>query len=220
MSQLSFQFQDKSGHYPEEEFILLPENLAAVNFLKKFFAQDNFSKAQFPSVIIRGEAASGKSHLLHKFSQEFAVEFLDKEKISGANLSTFFAPNHFYVLENIHKIESEELILHVINSASEASSFLVLTSLPQTQFALKDLSSRLKNISSAEIKNPSLESVKQLLAKGLSRTQIKLSGKAIEFVSNNINRSYEAIEMAVKKIEFYCQENGQNVSVKALGEMF
>jgi chromosomal replication initiation ATPase DnaA len=66
-----------------------------MNFLKKFFAQEDFSQSRFPSMILKAEKASGKTHLLHIFAKKFDAEFLNKEKISDVNPASFFIANKF-----------------------------------------------------------------------------------------------------------------------------
>lgn len=216
--QLSFNFSGGRGnnYYAAAEFLLFEENFAAVSFLKKFFKQGEFFKAQFPSLIIKGESFCGKTHLLHFFAANFEVEFLTEEKISNFNLASLFSPNRFYILENIDQIKEEELVLHTINSAFEAGSFLIITLPPQTNFKIKDLSSRLKNIFAVEIKNPQLETLKQLLRSGFARQQIRFANSTIDFIANNIDRTYSAAFAAVKLIGFHFSESGKKPDRKQL----
>lgn len=181
--------------------MLLTENSAAFNFCEKFFAQKDFVTSQFQSLILKGAEASGKTHLLNIFAKKTAAEFLDKDKISGVNPANFFTANRFYILENFEEIKDPELLLSLINSAVEAQAFLVLSTQEIPQFKLKDLASRLKNIHATEIKNPSHESLKLLLANQLSRRQIKLTRAVLDFISDNIERSFVAVLSAVKLAE-------------------
>ncbi len=218
MAQLSFPFQNsaKTNQFREEDFLNLVENSAAVNFLKKFFSQNN----AIPSLILKGEKAAGKTHLLHIFAQKSGAEFLDKEKISRVNLSSFFTEKKFYILENINEIKDEELFLRLINSAAESGAFLVLSANSSLNFKLKDLTSRLKNIFAVEIKNPGYESVKLLLTHSFSRRQVKLSQVVINYLSDNIERSYEAIFAAVKLVELRAQESGKSVTLGDVRKLF
>jgi chromosomal replication initiation ATPase DnaA len=220
--QLSFPFQisTKASFYKETDFLLFEENQAAINFLKKFFVQGDFSRSQFPSIIIRGGKCSGKTHLLHIFAKKYPLEFLLNAEISDLNPASFFQANKFYVLENIDEIADEELVLRLINSAFEAKAFLIVTMRYQVQFKLKDLMSRLKNIFAVEIKNPSYETIKQLLSNGFARKQIRLPSKIINFIADNIERSYEAVFNAEKIVEFHCQESGKNLTMKQVKELF
>jgi chromosomal replication initiation ATPase DnaA len=197
LSQLSFSFQNEEK-YLEEEFVLLDENLAARNFLQKFFAQKDFNSSELQSLILKGERASGKTHLISIFVRKFGGEFLNLTKISSLNLASFFVQNRFYIFENFNEIEDEELLLHLINSAREAGSFLLLSASKKSDFKLKDLVSRLRNIVEVEIKNPQIESLEQLLINRLSRRQIRPAQKLIKSVLVEIKREYLAVDEAVK----------------------
>ncbi len=209
---LPFQTSTKSELFKEEDFLPLTENSAAINFLKKFFEQKDFATSQFQSLVLKGAKSSGKTHLLHIFAKKFGAEFLDQERINSVNPANFFAANKFYILENVAEIKDEELVLRLINSAVEAKAFLILSSRNVPQFSLKDLASRLRNIFSVEIKNPSQESIKLLLAGNCSRKQIKLSRQAIDFLSDNIERSFEAVLLAGKMVEDLAQNGDVKLS--------
>lgn len=216
MAQLSFSFENYFNKNPfnEEDFILLPENSTAVEFLNKFFAQKDYINSPIQSLILKGDGSSGKTHLLHVFAKKFNAEIINRKNISLVNPANFFSKNHFYIFDDVDEVSDEELILHLINSALEAKAFLILSGKNNWQFTLRDLNSRLKNIIDIAIENPSLDSIKQLLANGFSRRQIKLSNQIIDFIADNIDRSYEATLIAIKKIEFYCCESGKDLSMK------
>lgn len=217
MSQLFLPFPNNiiGNLYSEEDFLLLTENSAAFSFLQKFFNQKTFSQSQFNSLILKSTPAAGKTHLMHIFARKFGADFLNKDEIVDLNPSRFFSANRFYILEDISETR-EELVLHLINSAFEAKAFLVLTSELYWQFQLRDLVSRLKNIFSVEIKNPGPDSIKQLLANGLSRRQIKVSSRVINFIAKNIDRTYQSCFYAVKLVELHCQESGRNIDLKKI----
>jgi chromosomal replication initiation ATPase DnaA len=221
MSQFSFDFfSTKQSEFKQEDFLLLPENAEAVNYVKKMLAQENYSNATLPTLIIKGEKCSGKTHLLHAISSNLhsnseihdgnaelelggprETEFLNEEKITSVNLLNFLQPNHFYFLENIDEIKNEELLLSLINSAAESQAFLILTTRTQPNFQIKDLMSRLKNMAQKEIKEPSTESVKQLVTNQLARKQIKSSASLINQICNKVGGNYAKIVDAIKLIE-------------------
>lgn len=218
MQQLSLDLPIKENFDPylEEDFVLLDENSAAVNFLSKFFSQKKFSQAQFPSLLLRGPAQSGKTHILNIFAKKFQAEFLQIAEISDQNLSSFFSENKFYILENINEIADEKLLFHLVNAASESKAFLILSSQNKAQFELKDLSSRIKNIFALEIKNPSQEAIKMLLINAFSRKQLKVSKVVIDFIASHSERTFEAVVVSVKLVEFYTAEVGKNITIKEM----
>ncbi len=218
MQQLSLDLpiKENSDPYLEEDFVLLDENSAAVNFLSKFFAQKKFSQAQFPSLLLRGPAQSGKTHILNIFAKKFQAKFLQIAEISDQNLSSFFSENKFYILENINEITDEKLLFHLVNAAAESKAFLILSSQNKAQFELKDLSSRIKNIFALEIKNPSQEAIKMLLINAFSRKQLKVSRGVIDFIASHSERTFEAVVVSVKLVEFYTAEVGKNITIKEM----
>jgi chromosomal replication initiation ATPase DnaA len=182
------------------------------------FEQKNYAEATLTALIIKGERCSGKTHLLHAMNPGTRIpscamtatvaqlglrvpgEFLTEDEITNINLLNFLQPNHFYFFENIEEVKSEELLLNLINSAAENKAFLILTSRIWPNFQLKDLTSRLKNMTQKEIKEPSQESVKQLVVNQLARRQIKASTAEIGRICNN-TKSYAQIVDAVKMAE-------------------
>jgi chromosomal replication initiation ATPase DnaA len=221
LKQLSFNLQttENINPYDAENFVELEENHAAINFLQKFFTQTNFSQSQFKSLILKGSTSSGKTHLSHIFAKKSLAEFLQISEISRQNLTSLFAANHFYILEDINKIQNEELLLHLINSASEAKAFLLLTSQNKNEFHLKDLTSRIKNIFSLKIKDPSSKTIEILLVNAFSRRQIKVSSRIINFISSNIARDYQAIFDTVNLIELSCGENKRKLTLRVVKEI-
>lgn len=213
LPQLSFSFQNSAKFLPQD-FLLLGENAKAHKILSAFFAR----KTDAPSLILKGPQACGKTHLLHLFAEENQIEFLLEEEVAAGNLSKFFAENNFYVLEDFDLFEDEELLLRLINCASEAKAFLLLTAKNLPKVKIKDLASRLKNIVCAEIAEPSLDSMKQLLVSGLARRQIKLSNEALDFILLKIERSYAAIFAALKLIENAAAH--EKLSAKKIREIF
>ncbi len=208
-TQLIFDFlatPTANNKFCADNFLLAEENKAARTFLEKFFQQTS----PLPSAILKGERASGKSHLLHIFAKKFSATFLQQENFDNAN---FFHEKEFYILENINEITNEETLLHIINSAAEAKAFLILSATDITCFSLKDLVSRLKNIFTVEIKKPSTEFIKLLLAQGLAQRQLKISDEVIEFLSIRLRPSYSTLQDSLKMIEFSCHENKKSFTL-------
>lgn len=208
-TQLIFDFSTKQDHGSliTKDFVFCAENKNAVDFLQKFFDQKSFAKNTIPSLIIKGEKGCGKTHLLYFFSQKFHTIFLQKDDLLNINSPTFFVENSFYILENIDEIKNEETLLHIINSAAEAHAFLILSATNLDDFILQDLVSRIKNIFTVEIKNPSKDLIRLLLSQGLSEKQLKVDEDVIEFLSNRLSPSYKTIGDALKMIEICCHEN-------------
>ncbi len=208
---LSFATQNKEK-FTEKNFIITPENSSAYKFLEKFFNQDNYDSVQFPRIIVKGEEYSGKTHLLNIFASKYNAEFINKEILKDNNPLNIFTNNKFFIIDDDSQIDEEERILSLINSASEAKVFLILVDKNHRKFNLKDLNSRLKNIFSTEILNPSVETMRILISNKLSQYQIKVSADLLDIIISNSPRSYLAIELISKKINFLWMENGEKIT--------
>lgn len=212
--QLFFEFYEQlqDGRFGKNEFIIQPENETAQQKLKQFFVQKNFADSLMQSLILLGPKASGKTHLLHKFAQEFDVEILSLNEINHFNLMNFLTPNIFYIFDNCDQL-NEEQILYLINIANEKKSFLLLAIDSAKNFSLPDLNSRLANMPNIKILLPSLDSLRQILIKNLSSKQIFLSDELVDFFCKNTHRTYEAFNNLAKKIEFFCKERGEKLTM-------
>ncbi len=212
MSQLFFDFfAEVKSEARESDFIISQENELVYSALRNFCSQKDFSSSNLQSVVIQGAKSSGKTELLRKILTEFSAEFLQKDDLVAVNLLQLFSANHFYILEDIDCIDDDNLLLHVINSAAEAKAFLILSTTSLQEFSLKDLVSRLKNITILTIKNPESDLMKMLMVKELAKLQITLKGEFIDNIVKNITRNYQAIFMAVKFLEMELASVGKGV---------
>lgn len=213
---LNFQSNQNKNIYNQEEFLLFPENSKAFSFLQEFFTQNNFIKSNYHSLILKGAESCGKTHLAHIFADKFDAIFLQYNEVIDLNLSRLFESNKFYIVENIDEIQDQNFLFHLLNSVAEAKAFLLLTVKTLENFTLKDLNSRLKNIFTVEIKNPSIETMQQLLVSAFARRQMKLSNKIINFIADNIDRKYRAIYDIVKLVEEENTRLGKKITFREI----
>ena len=219
MTQSSFSFPlDQT--YKSEDFLALAENIEAKNLLEKFFSQKDFTKSKFPSLILQGEEASGKTHLLNIFAKKNNAKFLDKAEISGFDLIKLLNKNQFYIFDDADEIVDDELLLRFVNSAAEANAFLIISLKDLSKFRLKDLLSRLKNILVTKIKTLEQSSIKELVINGLARRQIRLSNAMVDFIAHNVSRNYLAIFTMLNRLEELCHQQKGDIALKDLKNLF
>jgi chromosomal replication initiation ATPase DnaA len=210
----------QSQEYREEDFIFLDENSEAEKILTKFFAQNKFDGASLPSLILKGEKSCGKTHLLNIFAKKNAAKILTRDEISRIDLVKFFAKDTFYIFDDADEIGDDEILLRLLNSAFESGAFLIISLKNSANFKLWDLVSRLKNIFVAEIKGLQESSIKQLVASGLSRRQIKLSGVMIDFIATNVARDYSAVFEVLNQVEDLCHKQKGELLLRDLKVLF
>ena len=110
--------------YGREAFWVAPCNAQAVAWI------DRYPNWSVPAVFIYGPAGSGKTHLVHLFTEEV---------IDGRTLTSDFRPpfQKKIAVENVYKLASEEALLHlvrwefIVNSPYNATLF-------SSRFAITD----------------------------------------------------------------------------------
>lgn len=221
MSQLFFDFYDSKNidNFKSEDFLKLPENIDAYNFLDNFFKQNNYLFDAEKSCILRGESGCGKTHLLNIFSQKYQINFISEEQIKSENPLRIFYENGFFVIDNFCQIADEEKLLQYLNCSTESKAFLILVFDKNKIFELKDLESRIKNIASCQIYQASLDSLKQIFINILAKKQIDLSNQIINFIFTNISPNYSSLNQIIKKIDFFCRENDEKLNLNNIKEI-
>jgi chromosomal replication initiation ATPase DnaA len=215
VSQLFFDFYDSKNidNFKIDDFLRLPENIDAYNFLDNFFKQNNYQQDLLKSMILKGESGCGKTHLLNIFAQKYQINFISAEQINFENPLKIFYENGFFIIDNFCQITDEEKLLQYLNCATESKAFLILIFNENKIFELKDLQSRLKNIASCQINQASLDSLKQIFINILTRKQIDLSNQIINFIFGNISPNQSSVNQIVKKIDFFCRENDKKFNL-------
>ncbi len=221
MSQLFFDFYDSKNidNFKSEDFLKLSENIDAYNFLDNFFKQNNFLFDAEKSCILRGESGCGKTHLLNIFSQKYQINFISEEQIKSENPLRIFYENGFFVIDNFCQIADEEKLLQYLNCATESKAFLILVFDKNKIFELKDLESRIKNITSCQIYQASLDSLKQIFINILAKKQIDLSNQIINYIFTNIPLNYSSLNQIIKKIDFFCRENDEKLNLNNIKDI-
>lgn len=221
MSQLFFDFYDSKNidNFKSEDFLKLPENLDACNFLDNFLTQNNYSINAEKSCILRGESGCGKTHLLNIYAHKYHANFIHEEQIKSENPLRIFYENGFFIIDNFCQIEDEEKLLQYLNCATESKAFLILVFDKNKIFELKDLQSRIKNIASSQINQASIDSLKQIFINILAKKQIDLTSQIINFIFTNISPNYYSVNQIIKKIDFFCRENDKKLSLINIKEI-
>jgi chromosomal replication initiation ATPase DnaA len=215
--QLFFDFYDSKNidNFKSADFLKLPENIDACNFLDIFFTQNNIER----SCILKGENGCGKTHLLNIYAQKYHANFISEEQIKSENPLRIFYENGFFIIDNFCQIEDEEKLLQYLNCATESKSFLILIFDKNKIFELKDLQSRIKNIASCQINQASIDSLKQIFINILAKKQIDLSNQIVNFIFTNIVSSYSSLNQIIKKIDFFCRENDKKLNLINIKEI-
>jgi len=95
----------------------------------------------------------------------------------------------------------------VINSLKPIQSFKV---------KLNDLKSRFSSFVNINIDLPTDELIKVIITKNFSDKQVKIDSKLLEYVSKNIDRSYESIFDLVDRLDNLSLSTGKSININLI----
>ena len=214
IEQLIFKFKTKKN-YIKEDYYVTESN-------KQAFETINTWPKWIKRVInVYGPSGSGKSHLTSIFSEKVPCY-----KISSKNLSNEiflkFKLKEALIIEDFDNQTSEELLYSIFNMVEQDNKYMLITSktpISLFNFKLKDLKSRARSSTIIEIKLPSDELIKVILAKNFSDKQIIIDKKLINYIIKTTDRSYEKISQFILNLDSYSLKKGKPISFKIVKEV-
>ena len=212
MNQLFFEFHQQSIYniFYNKNFVITSENADCEQRLAIFLQQKTNYKSNL--LIIKGPTQSGKTHLISHLIEKISIknfEYVDFAMVDEDNIGSFFIKNHFYIVENYHRITNYTLLLHFINMANEVGAFLIFTANGNFNSLLPDLQSRLVSATNCEIAELSPFSAKLILINEMAFEQLKINQFVINFIINKTNINYQKLADIIKFIKYFYQENSR-----------
>ncbi|MDB1135032.1 DnaA ATPase domain-containing protein [Candidatus Anaplasma sp. TIGMIC] len=152
--------------------------------------------------VLYGVTGSGKTHLAHMWQKLRKAHFLTYDTVESTMVA--IKGSNAVVVENIEHIADEAWLLHCYNCAKENGKPLLMTasvSPRQLNFKLKDLESRILSTMSAELANPNEELLRIMLVKLFTDRQMHTDAKTINYILNNVERSFKKLSDIVNLID-------------------
>ncbi len=191
--------------YSEENFIVSECNSCAYGWLKfwPYHGANNFT-------CIVGDRSSGKTHLANIWAnnngamliptKQFAFdEFYDI--VVGSGLGMF-------VIDNIDEIADDIFLFCLYNLVKERNLYVLATASKEPHMwdiKLQDTVSRIATIHIERITNP-CDAIESVVSKMLENNGIEACSNIVRYISNNIERSYEAINRLIIMINKFLPE--------------
>ena len=187
-------------------------------------AIDNYDSWSNNKLIILGPKSSGKTHLLKMWSNQvnakiFNLEDLLKEDISCLLKHDFIAIDNLNNLSDFSqksKVFIEEILFYLLNSKLSQNEFgntILMTSdkpLSREDIFLNDLLSRLMATETVYLKPLDERLINALFVKLFYDRQLRVSPSLINFISLNIERTFEAINDFVEEMDKIALQNKTN----------
>ena len=203
-------------------------------FLKKYYAQDFFVSSNNFSAFklidswpnwpgkwlnIFGDNGSGKTHLSKILEKKInRTELIQAKNIDG-KIVTKLNKIDCLIIDNFDNNIEKELFFTILNQSKQLENYLLinsLTSIKYFNYDLKDLKSRINSFIYIGIDLPTDDLLKVIITKTLSDRQITISPKLINFIINNIERSYEKMFKFLKDIDELSLSTGKSININLI----
>ena len=207
MSQLIFKFPFKTTYF-ENDFYVSTNNFEAYKLIESW--------PDWPDkwINIYGPTGCGKTHLSKILERKIYSLVLNAEKIFP-NVSKFKS----IIIDNLDKNIDEKSFFSLLNFTKQFDiAVLILTKIPLKDFDINlvDLKSRFNSFISFGIDLPTDELLKVIITKSFSDKQITITDKNLNYIVNNIERSYEKVFKFIKDIDDLSLSSGKAININLI----
>ena len=211
MSQLIFKFPFKTT-YKKKDFFVASNNFEAYKLIESW--------PQWPNkwINIIGPSGCGKTHL--------SKILMDKIKLISVNAKDFnesvndsITKFDCIVIENYDNNIEENLLYSSLNHYKQLNKSVLINSVNSVKkfnVNLNDLKSRLHSFLDLYIDFPTDELIRVIVLKSFSDKQIVIDNKSLEFVINNIDRSYGKILKFIRDIDNISLSTGKSININLI----
>ncbi|MAJ85749.1 MAG: hypothetical protein CL687_02100 [Candidatus Pelagibacter sp.] len=211
MSQLIFKFPFKTTYF-EKDFYVSSNNFEAYKLI------ESWPNLPDKWINIFGPKGCGKTHLskiLEKKIDSFVLNDGDIKENIVSQISNF----NSIIIDNLSENFNESSLFSLLNHTRRFEiTVLILTTKPLKKYeiSLKDLSSRLNSFISFGINLPTDDLLKVIITKSFSDKQIIINDKNLNFIVNNIERSYEKVFKFIKDIDDLSLSSGKSININLI----
>ena len=215
MDQLVFKFPFAKKYY-EQDFFVSTNNFSAYKLIESW--------PTWPGkwLNIFGSSGSGKTHLAKILEKK-----IDKIKLIEAkniNNKTIQELNNFdcLIIDSYQNNIDEKLFYSILNQSKQLENYILINStdsLKNIKFSLKDLQSRINSFIYFGIELPTDDLLKVISSKTLSAKQININPKILDFIINNVERSYEKMFKTLKDIDELSLSTGKSININLIKKL-
>ena len=212
--QLIFNFPFKKTYF-SQDFYVSQNNFNAFKLIESW--------PQWPSRFINifGPKGSGKTHLANILSSKIGSLIISANKIDNGVIGKY-KTKECLIIDDFNNDIEENLLYSIINFALQDNKYLIISSpisLKKFKIKLKDLNSRFTSFIEVGIDLPTDDLIKVILTKNFSDKQISISKKNIDYILNNIDRSYEKINLFSNSIDNLSLEKAKPVNLQLIKDV-
>ena len=123
------------------------------------------------------------------------------------------------IIDSFKNNIDENLLYSILNQSKQLENFILINSNPsmkEIQFKLEDLKSRIRSFVYIGIELPTDDLLKVIISKTLSDKQISHNPKLLNFIINNVERSYEKMFKFLKDIDELSLSTGKSININLI----
>jgi chromosomal replication initiation ATPase DnaA len=197
------------------DFLVGAANAAAIALIDRW--------PDWPSrpVLLAGPVGSGKSHLVEIWRAASGAGVVAASDLAPADADILLAGGAV-AIEDLHAGPLDEAALfHLLNLANERNAAVLMTSrvwpsaLPLT---LLDLASRLRAAQPVELAEPDDDLLRRVLTKLFADRQLIVDRLVIEFILTRMERSLEAANLIVERLDKDALAEGRAITQRFAAE--
>ena len=212
MDQLTFKFPFKKKYY-EHDFYVSSNNFSAFKLIEDW--------PNWPGkwLNIFGEKGSGKTHLSKILERKIGkTKLVNAESVNNKIIDELHNFDCLIVDEFKNNIE-ESVLYSIFNQSIQVDNFVLFNSafsMKNLSFSSDDLKSRVDSFIFIGIELPTDDLLKVIITKNFSEKQISINPKFIDFIINNIERSYEKLFKFIKDIDDLSLSTGKSININLI----
>ena len=211
MSQLVFKFPFKTTYY-EKDFFVSASNFEAYKLI------ESWPKWSSKQINIFGPSGCGKTHLINILSKKLKLLSINAKKLDET-INELVEKFDCIAVENFDGNINEKFLYSFINQVKQYDKIVIINSsksLKNFNIDLIDLKSRLNSFLEIKIDLPTDDLIRVIILKIFSDRQIDLGNRNLEFIINNIERSYDKIMKFTKDIDNISLSTGKSININLI----
>lgn len=172
-------------------------------------------------LILYGPKGCGKTHLAYLWMQRSGATIIPYDKLKSKNLDELCQSHKTLVIEDIPQDFEDTLLFHLYNAVQQANgSLLITTDIPPQSWSIElpDLRSRIKACMWSEIHPADDVLLNAVIHKILADEQITVPEQVISYMLSHLDRSFEAISEAVRKVNRYAFSKRRKITLSLVRE--
>ena len=212
MDQLTFKFPFSKKYY-EQDFFVSSNNFSAFKLI------DSWPNWPGKWLNIYGECGSGKTHLSKILEKKIKkTKIINAQNIDNKAIE-YLSNFDCLIIENFKNNIDEDILYSILNQSKQLDNFLLINSrisIKNYELKLLDLKSRLNSFVFIGIDLPNDNLLRVVITKSLSDKQIRIGPKLLDYIINNIERSYEKMFKFIKDLDELSLSTGKSININLI----